>query len=309
MIIILSLLSAVLHPIRDIILKNNHPRYETYMLSVTGLIPIAIVNILIVHSGFHISKHVLELCLLSAFGNVLFYGGIAFALKFGDLSVYFPIFRGTPLFVAIVNYFVWDQKYSFYFWIGLIFIILGVFIIYNGIKFWQFYSHLTEDEEESKNQPPKHGHLKPLLFSILALFGSILFILADDHAMDSTNILDKIEPSTYQFYNYSLCAGLFFIFGFLKSKDKIRYIPKIIKTYTGNFKRLFSASLLDYSSYTLILLAESMHGDVVFVNSLRLWDIPVSVLLARFFLKEKNTTNRLMASFLILIGSVVIIYS
>ncbi len=289
---IYALLSAIFHPLRDLVLKGKEPRYDLYLLAVAGWVPIAGIQTLITQSSWQMADLTFYYCILSAFGNLLYYAGIAFALKKGDISVYFPIFRSSPFLIAFVNYILWDTTYKPYFLIGIALIIFGVIVIYNG---WTVIKKGSFRKENKSS----------ILFALMALLGSVIYFIADARAMQVPAEI-KPAPSTYLFYNLLFCTLLFFIIGFGASKSKLRYIPNLFIIYKKNAVRLLTASITDYISYFLILLAESMNGDMVLVNSLRLWDIPISVILAKFILKEKNIMSRLTATGFILAGSILV---
>jgi len=72
--------------------------------------------------------------------------------------------------------------------------------------------------------------------------------------------------------------------------------------------RLLSAAALSYASYVLILESYERGANVAAVTSLRLWSIPLSVILSALYLKEGGFKNRLAASGVIVAGIMVIIF-
>ncbi len=294
MTIIYSLLSACFHPIRDIALKGKEPRYDVYLLAVVGWVFIAAIQILATGASWTMSNYVYLYAFISAIGNVMYYSGIGYALRRGDVSVYYPIFRTTPVFMALLEWMFWGKTYTFYFLAGMVLIIIGALIVHNGWRIIQRKALAGADKVS-------------LLFALYALVGSIIYIMADAKAMQGTV---KPEASTYLFYNLLFCSILFIFFGFIANKDKRTYITSLTNTYKTNWRRITLATGCDYASYYLILVAESMkNSNIVLINTLRLWDIPLSVILARVVLKEKNTLSRFLATAIILVGSILLIYN
>ena len=291
MIILLSIISAIFHPFRDVILKGKEPRYDIYMLSVSGWVFISFWQILITQGSFLIDYNILYYCIFSSFGNLLYYGGIAFTLRYGNVSVYFPIFRSSPFIIAFFNYLLWGTIYKPMFLVGVLLIVFGVVFIHNGFDIFK------------KKNKTNSNSKKSLLFALLALVGSVIYIIADARAM-----LYHPSEATYLFYNYLFCSIMFFvggIFAYKKTKPSHKnYIVYLFDLYKKYWSVIAFSTITDYTSYFCILLAESSGGDMVLVNSIRLWDIPISVILARLILKEQKTLYRLGATLFILAGSI-----
>ena len=72
--------------------------------------------------------------------------------------------------------------------------------------------------------------------------------------------------------------------------------------------RLLGAAALSYTSYVLILEAYGMGGEVAAVTSLRLWSIPLTVVMSSLLLKESGFCGRMAASGVIVAGIMVIIW-
>ena len=69
------------------------------------------------------------------------------------------------------------------------------------------------------------------------------------------------------------------------------------------------AGLSSYASYTLILTAFQMGGNVAAVTSVRQVSIPLAVILGGLYLKEADTRSRLLWAVVLAAGVVVIVLS
>ena len=96
----LILLSALLHPIRDLLLKG-HRRPESAYLAVTGIwVVIAAAHAFLSGSGLAMPGTSWGLAVASAACLTAYYFGTMAALKSGDLSIYYPIIRSSPLLIV-----------------------------------------------------------------------------------------------------------------------------------------------------------------------------------------------------------------
>ncbi len=73
--------------------------------------------------------------------------------------------------------------------------------------------------------------------------------------------------------------------------------------------RLAIPGILAYTAYILVLNAYSLGGEVAAVTSIRQASIPVSVLLGGYFLKEGSVIRRLIASFVLASGIILVAVS
>ena len=95
------LLAASIHPIRDLILKGTVYPEAAYFGVILVWVVIAVVHGLVLGVDFSTGASVLPLILISTAGLMLYYVGILTTMKTGDLSVYYPIIRASPLFIVV----------------------------------------------------------------------------------------------------------------------------------------------------------------------------------------------------------------
>ena len=292
-IFILVLLSASLHPFRDLLLKGLYSPGLCYLsISLTWMI-FAIVQALIIGSSLMISLEYLPYVLGSAAGLYAYYYGTLLALKSGDLSAYYPIIRSSPVFVVFIGWALLDRSYSSVLLAGIAIVLTGVFLIQrSGHKQAGLFT-------------------QPLVFvlALIAMSGSGVYSLVDAYAMQAadTTGMQNIDVSTFLIWVYAVLSIGFWITFSITTHS---YIP-LGKQIGGLWKRhpwkILSAAALSYASYVLILFAYEKGANVAAVTSLRLFSIPLSVVLSALYLKESAIGARLAASGVIVAGILVIV--
>ncbi len=108
----LVLASAVLHPIWNALAKgDDHPEWVFFSLLILTSLRADIHGLLV---GADLASIVLvwPLALLSACGLWLYGTMLVLTLRRGDLSIYYPIIRSSPLFIVCVGFFVFGERYS-----------------------------------------------------------------------------------------------------------------------------------------------------------------------------------------------------
>ena len=291
-ILILVLLSASLHPFRDLLLKGLYSPGLCYLsISLTWMV-FATIQALILGAPLMISLQYLPYVFGSAAGLYAYYYGTLLALKTGDLSVYYPIIRSSPIFVVIVGWALLDRSYSSVLLAGIATVLTGVFLIQrSGHKQAKLFA-------------------QPLVFALalIAMSGSGVYSLVDSYAMQAadTSGMPDLNVSTFLIWVYAVLSIGFWITFSVKTHS---YMP-LGKQIGGLWKRhpwrILSAAALSYASYVLILFAYEKGADVAAVTSLRLFSIPLTVILSAFYLKESAVGTRLAASGVIVVGIMVI---
>ena len=80
----------------------------------------------------------------------------------------------------------------------------------------------------------------------------------------------------------------------------------LLHQWKPNQHKILSAGLISYSSYYLILVAFGLGADAAAVSAVRQASIPISVLLAAYFLNENETFRRLKWASLIALGIIIL---
>lgn len=273
----LVLLSALLHPLRDLLLKGHkHP--ESAYMAVTGLwVLIAPAHALITGSGFDLPAGVDLFAVLSAVFLTTYYFGTMAALKSGDLSIYYPIIRSSPLLIVLISWLVYGETYSAPVLAGIALVVAASFAL--------------------QRQPGRLiAQPRTAALAILAMAGSAGYTICDAKAMSI------VPPAPFLCWVYVMVtpafAGLMLLF-----KPRGR---SAIEHLTGGWRhtpiRLVAASIVSYLSYLCILVAFSIGAGAAETAAMRQASIPVSVILAAVVVGETRILNRLAWSSLIALG-------
>jgi drug/metabolite transporter (DMT)-like permease len=276
------LLSAVLHPLWYALVKRD-PDPDGAFMAVNGAIAIfALVHGLVLGVDFLGALTAWPLMLLSCAGQLAYGYAVVAVLKRGDLSAYYPIIRSAPLALVAIGFFLLGESYSPNLLFGIFLVIAGAFALQ-----YKPGARLLHDPV-------------PLLFSLVALFGSSIYAIADSRmvqVMHPTAMLVWVQAATVPL------LGLMFAHG--RSDWRQRIVP-LAAWNAAKLRYLLIASLA-YTSYYLILQAYSLGGNVAAVNAVRQIAIPLSVFIGGMWLSEGSMWRRLVASLVLAAGVVVIV--
>jgi drug/metabolite transporter (DMT)-like permease len=278
----LALASALIHPLREFIMKGSRYPEAGYLGIVALWIPLTLTHTVIAGADLGSAWAVWPVVLLSYLGFFLFYVGTLETIKRGDLSVYYPIARASPLFIVVVGFLFLGHRYSPALLSGIGLCLVGAFFLQYkpGARFLR--------------QPAA------LMGALVAMSGTGIYSLADAEAIRT------VEPMVMMAWVYILlvpsCAAYFA----LTRPRGQRIIAHLLAGWQQTPWRFVAAAVLSYLSYYLILVSYQLGGNVAAVGSLRLASIPVSVFLGGRYLKEADMRTRLAWS-LVLTGGIVVI--
>ena len=277
----LVIVSAAIHPYRELSLKNAQNPLACYLgVAVIWLI-VATFQTLIMSHELQIPIESFPLVIISAAGLILYYYGTLSAMKLGQVSIYYPIVRSSPIAIVIFSWLFLNIKYTNLTLIGIIIIFIGAIML-------------------QKSSLSFFGNKKALYLAIMAMIGSAGYSISDAIAVQ------KIAPSVLLFYCYILVSLiLFFIFVF-NNRSKKNAFNCLLHQWKSDQYKILSAGLISYSSYYLILVAFELGADAAAVSAVRQASIPISVLLAAYFLRENETFRRLGWASLIALGITVL---
>jgi len=277
----LVLLSALIHPCRDLTLKGL-PNPASAYLGVSLLwILLAGAHAAATWQDLALPRAVWPLAAVSAFGLTFYYYGTLAALRIGDLSVYYPIIRSSPLAIVAFSFVLFGQSYSLATLGGIALIILA------GLAIQRVPGSLFGDP-------------RALGLAVLAMVASAVYSMADASAMRQTT------PAAFLFWCYILVSLLLAL---ACLGDGGRAMPRrrsLTDCWTAAPHRVLLAAVSSYASYYLILLAFQLGAEAAAVGAVRQASIPVSVLLATLMLKEPRFLGRLGWASLLAAGIVII---
>ena len=289
----LILLSALLHPIRDLLLKG-HRRPESAYLAVTGIwVVIAAAHAFLSGSGLAMPGTSWGLAVASAACLTAYYFVTMAALKSGDLSIYYPIIRSSPLLIVVLAWFIDGTRYSTAVLIGIVMIVVAGFAL--------------------QRQPGRIiASPRTALLAIVAMAGSAGYIIAEQTAMANHGAAAlpvgaaSVTPEAFLFWVYLMVAPAFAALALLFRPTRIEAREHLFSGWVQTPGRLVAAGLISYASYLCILLAFQAGAGAAETAAVRQASIPVSVILAALILGETRLLHRLGWALLIAAGIVLI---
>lgn len=273
----LVLLSALLHPIRDLLLKGNtHP--ESAYLAVTGLwVFIAPAHALATGTALGLPAGVVVFAVLSAAFLTAYYFGTMAALKTGDLSIYYPIIRSSPLLIVLVTWLFAGTEYSAAVLAGITLIVVAGFAL--------------------QRQPGRLiAQPKTAALAILAMAGSAGYTICDAKAMS------VVSPAPFLFWVYVMVTPGFAALALLFKPPERSALVHLTGAWMQTPLRIVAASIVSYLSYLCILVAFGIGAGAAETAAMRQASIPVSVVLAAVVMGETRFLNRLSWSSIIALG-------
>ncbi len=277
------LLSAALHPVRDLVLKGSTYGESAYLGVALIWIACALLQLALLGLDPWAAAKVWPAVVISAGGLFVYYFCTLSTMRRGELSVYYPIIRASPAVVVIGGWTVLGHRYSPSLLAGIALVVIGAFFLQHrgGMRLLHRPAVLAT--------------------ALLAMMGSGVYTLADSVAMQS------VAPSEFLLWVYVLLSGLYVAL-FLTTRPVLRSpLRQLFGAWRETPWRLLVAGTLSYASYLLILSAFRLGGNVAAVSSLRQASIPLSVLMGVFVLKEGRLARRFMWSLVLALGIVVIV--
>ncbi|NIR31377.1 MAG: EamA family transporter [Gammaproteobacteria bacterium] len=277
------LLSAAVHPVRDLVLKGSAYAESAYLGVTLTWVACAALQIGLLDLDPWAAAKVWPAVLVSTAGLFVYYFCTLLTMRRGELSVYYPIIRASPVFVVIAGWTVLGHRYSSSLLAGIALAVTGAFFLQRrgGMRLL--------------HQPAV------LATALLAMTGSGVYTLADSVAMQT------VMPSEFLLWVYVLLSGSYVML-FVSTRPTLRPpLRHLLGAWPEAPWRLIAAGTLSYASYLLILFAFRLGGNVAAVSSLRQASIPLSVLMGVAVLKEGRLARRFVWSLVLALGIVIII--
>lgn len=294
---LLVLFSALLHPVRDLILKG-HPYPESAYLAVTAAwVAIAFAHTVAAGTPLTLPAGTWQLVVASAACLTAYYFGTMAALKTGDLSIYYPIIRSSPLLIVVLSWMAGGAQYAQPVLAGIVLVVLAGFML--------------------QRQP---GRLvaspRTALLAVIAMAGSAGYTIADHAAMagapanlatGAVGHAAVLSPQAFLFWVYVLVTPAFAALTLLFKPKERNARTHLTAGWGASPGRLVAASGISYLSYLLILSAFGIGAGAAETAAVRQASIPVSVVLAALVLGETRLLPRLGWASLIAAGIAMIL--
>ncbi|MFQ5984234.1 MAG: hypothetical protein ACE5LL_01800 [Alphaproteobacteria bacterium] len=280
----LVLVSAAIHPIWNALAKEDENPERVFLSLLILTMLFAAAHGLIVGADLLSIALAWPFPLISAAGLLLYGATLALTLRRGDLSIYYPIIRSSPLFIVFVGFFFLGERYAAVLLLGIALVLIGAFLLQ-----YRRGARLLDD-------PVTLG------LAVLAMAGTGIYSIADARGVQ------HVEPMVMFFWVNLLCLPFFA--GFLRLVRRPE-APSVTRSYLEDWRarplRHLAVGGLAYVSYILLLTAYRLGGHVAAVTSVRLASIPISVFLGGLYLKETGMAGRLLWSLVLTAGIVIIV--
>jgi drug/metabolite transporter (DMT)-like permease len=275
--ILLVLLSAVSHPLRDLTLKGVAHPVSCYTGVCLSWVIFAAVHMGLGGHSITLPSESWKLVLASACGLTVYYYGTLSALRRGNVSAYYPIVRSSPLAIAGFSWLMLDQSYA-----GAAILGMGL-IIYAGLMIQKGNGSLLDDP-------------RAFAMALLAMLGSAAYSISDAAAMQLTT------SAPFLFWTYLLVTAAMAALRAWEDREQAAPFLGVIRGWAQNPWRILFAGLTSYLSYLLILWVFQLGAEAAAVSAVRQVSIPVSVILAALILKEPRGLSRLGWAALLAVG-------
>jgi drug/metabolite transporter (DMT)-like permease len=275
------LLSAILHPVWYALVKRDPDPDGAFLAVNGGIAVIALVHGLALGVDIVGALAAWPLLLLSGVGQLAYGYAVVGVLKRGDLSAYYPIIRSAPLAIVAIGFFVLGERYSPTLLGGIALVIAGAF----ALQYKPGARLLSEPI--------------PLALSVLALFGSAIYSIAD------AQLVQSMHPTAALIWVQAASVPMLgLVFGQGRTDWTFR-LP--LRTWADAPHRYLLIAALAYTSYYLILIAYTLGANVAAVNAVRQIAIPISVFIGGMWLAEGTMGRRFAAATVLAAGVVVIV--
>ena len=277
--------SAVLHPLREVYIKDNaYPEGLAYAVMAQFAL-LAGIHVAVAGSDPWTALEVWPLVVASGVALILYYLLTVMCVTLGDVSVYYPIMRSSPLFVVVAGYFVLGQRYPFVLLAGIAIVLVSAFLL-----------------QYERGSARVFDNVRALLLAVAAMCAHGFITLVDAEAMRS------VRPEEFFLATYVLVAlpGMAVVFVVTRPPGR-GALKHLFAGWWATPWRFLSAGILAYLSYYLLLVAFYLGGNVAAVASLRQISIPVSVLLGALVLGERRLVGRFGWSALLAFGVALIL--
>ena len=269
-IFLVVILAALLHAVWNAMVKKEDDKYFSLTAIVLGHVPISIVVIFLTPAlSFQSIPYI--------FASAIFLTGYEWCLlsayRLEDYTKVYPIARGTaPIFIVLLSLLLLNINISKFELIGILVISFGIIILgFQNIKTFKNYS-------------------------------AIVYAVATGIFISCYSISDglggRLSNSPLNYTAWLMILNAIFFSILLKIMNKPR-VP--LKVLNEGKKIFFIGGTLSYIVYGTIVWAFTQ-APVPLVAALRETSIIFALLIGTFFLKEKFTLLKVIATFVIFIG-------
>ncbi|TVR57242.1 MAG: multidrug DMT transporter permease [Spirochaetaceae bacterium] len=291
--------SAFVHAGWNALGRRSRPAVAFYLVaSLTGVVVLAPVVLWWHATAALVPGRVLVLLIPAGFFQMLYFTGLAGAYKTGDMSVAYPFARALPvLLVPIVTTALGHgSPLSSLAIAGMVGVTIGMVVIPHAS-----FSELSWSSFRGKWPA----------FALLAGIGTTGYSIVDSAALS----IYRNAVAAGAAHSASIAAPV--IYGFLESLSAAVFLlavglltrgaRRVVADVRGIAKRdAFAAGIGIIGAYVLVLIAYGFADNVSYVVAFRQMSLPIGLVLAATFLRERITWPRVIGTALLVAGLVTV---
>jgi len=293
---ILLITSALTHAGWNFFSKKDHPSNASFLLA--NLFGTLLFSPLLIIGRDQVLNMVLQLwplLLLTGFFQALYFLGLAYAYKKGELSVAYPLARSLPALLVTIIIFISGQGQAMGkpVLVGIAFIIVGGFLI--PLRSFSDFSL-----QRYKNIA--------VAAAIIAAAGTTGYSLTDDFALElvrrgrSVALGDNFLLAFYYIALQGITTVFWQSLGVVSNRNERHlFTQQIVHPVSSVFK---GAGI--FLTYSLVLISMGYVTNVSYVVAFRQLSIPIGLILGILLLKERVCGPKITAVVLLFTGVVLV---
>ncbi len=276
---ILVILSGILHPLWNMLLKRSDDKVIFY-LNIHLIFTVLFSFILILYPIETVDLVGWFFIALSAFAHFFYQVFLCRTYELADMSLTYPIVRSSPIFLLVMGFLFLGEIPSWEAVIGVLVVVLGVLIIHQKALTFSSFQRMFRSIDR-----------KVMAFAALTAFASACYAV-----VDKKGVL-VLHPVLFFYLMFALSGFLFLVYLLFLKQRRVRYFGTLAKDKYW----IALAAILEFSSYILILYAFRI-SKVAYVISLRQISVVFGVLYGIWFLRERYGKVRFVGSTIIFCG-------
>ena len=292
----LLIISALTHAGWNLFSKKDHPSTASFLLA--NIFGTLLTVPFLVYGGEQTLEMILLLwpwIFLTGFFQALYFLGLAWAYKRGELSVAYPLARSIPSFLVTIMVFLFGkgERTGIAALIGMTFLIAGCFLI--PLKSFRDFSI------------GRYGNVA-VIAALVAAVGTTGYSLVDDHvlALVWVNSSGAINENALLAFYYIGLTG--FTTVFWQGLLVIRNIEErsLLRLKAAHPLSSFIKGAGIFLTYSLVLISMGYVTNVSYVVAFRQVSIPIGLIMGILLLKERACGPKITAVILLFTGVVLV---
>jgi drug/metabolite transporter (DMT)-like permease len=283
--VVLILLSAFLHAGWNLLCKSSDQNPKFY-IGVNIVVMLLSAPFAALHPGDMklIFENLYLAIILSGLCQGIYVAGLFRAYRTNDISISYPLIRAVPvLAVGTIGVFLFKAVNSAAYYAGLV-------LVFSGISYFSLL------------QWRKHSSVRWVVDVVIASAGTVGYSLIDFYGVRKAGAIalsgSVVSTGIYFFLSMVVCVGFLAVFCAVTN-------PGIGATGISG-GRIAITGLMTWLSYGLVVYAMTLHDRLGAIMALRQFSIPLGILAAALFMKERPGYTSVIAGSVVTAGIVLV---